>query len=120
MVLVDSSVWIFHLREGDERLKALLIAGQVVCHPFIIGELACGSLESRREILSLLQSLPEAIQAGHGEVMKFTEDHGLLGKGLGYVDVHLMASALLTGVPLWTRDKRLHKASTELGIGLKR
>ena len=119
MVLVDTSVWVSHLRQGDARLKALLIDGQVVCHPFIIGELACGNLMNRHEILSLLRSLPAAILAQHNEVMQFIEDHRLMGKGLGYVDVHLMASALLTGVPIWTLDKGLDEASTELGISLR-
>jgi predicted nucleic acid-binding protein len=119
MVLVDTSVWISHLREGNARLKNLLLDGEVVCHPFVIGELACGNLKNRADILLLLQSLPVATQAAHEEVMRFLEDHRLMGKGLGYIDVHLMASALLTGAPIWTLDKSLHQVSTKLGISLK-
>lgn len=119
MVLVDTSVWVSHLRRGDAHLKALLIDAQAVCHPYIIGELACGNLKNRLEILSLLQSLPSATLAEHKEVMRFMEDHHLMGQGLGYLDVHLMASALLSGVPIWTREKRLHRVSTELGISLR-
>ena len=111
MVLVDTSVWVEHLRSGAIGLEALLTAGHVVCHPFVIGELACGNLKNRPVILSLLQDLPSASQADEDEVVKFIEDHELMGKGLGYIDIHLLMSALLTGVPLWTLDKRLHQAS---------
>ncbi|HEX8947934.1 MAG TPA: PIN domain-containing protein [Dissulfurispiraceae bacterium] len=116
MVLVDTSVWVTHLREGDVSLEALLNEGQVVCHPFVIGELACGNLRNRSEILALLQTLPMTRQAEHEEVMKFIEDHHLMGKGLGYVDMHLLASALLTMVPLWTFDKRLSEVSSTLKL----
>ena len=87
-----------------------------MCHPFIVGELACGNLKNRQEILSLLRLLPLATQAKHEEVLKFIEQNRLMGKGLGYIDVHLSASALLTGVPLWTYDKRLNEANEGLGI----
>ncbi|MHB1389678.1 MAG: type II toxin-antitoxin system VapC family toxin [Thermoleophilia bacterium] len=117
MVLVDTSVWVAHLREGTTGLDALLNEGKVVCHQFIIGELACGSLKNRTEILSLLQALEMAIPAEHEEVMRFIENHRLMSKGLGYIDMHLLASALLTGVPLWTLDKRLNEAAKLLGLG---
>ena len=116
MVLVDTSVWVSHLREGNAGLEKLLNDGEVVCHPFIVGELACGNLKNRHEILTHLQSLPKAILAEDGEVLKFIENHQLMGKGLGYIDVHLIAAALLMGVPLWTFDKTLNKISKNIGI----
>ena len=116
MVLVDTSVWVAHLRHGTVGLEALLREGRALCHPFIVGELACGNLVNRSEILSLLQALPAAIRAEHGEVMQFIETHSLMRKGLGYIDVHLLASARLTQVPLWTLDQKLHKAAAGLGL----
>ncbi len=116
MVLVDTSVWVAHFREGAAGLDALLNEGKVVCHQFIIGELACGSLKNRTEILSLLQALEMAIPAEHEEVMRFIENYRLMNKGLGYVDMHLLSSALLTSVPLWTLDKRLSEAAKLLGV----
>jgi predicted nucleic acid-binding protein len=116
MVLVDTSVWVSHLRDGNAGLEKLLNDGQVVSHPFIIGELACGNLQNRHEILTYLQSLPMAILAEDEEVLKFIEINQLMGKGLGYIDVHLMASAALTGVPLWTFDKTLDKFTKKIGI----
>jgi predicted nucleic acid-binding protein len=98
--MVDTSVWVAHLRQGAIGLEALLHGGRVVCHPFIVGELACGNIRNRLEIISLLQRLPEAIRAEHAEVMQFIENYGLMGKGLGYIDVHLLVAARLTGVPL--------------------
>ena len=119
MVLVDTSVWVLHLREGNIDLERLLNNGEAVCHPFIVGELACGNLKNRIEILSLLQALPAAIQADHEDIMQFIENHQLMGKGLGYIDMHLLASALLTEVSIWTADKRLAEISKELGIGFR-
>lgn len=116
MVLVDTSIWVTHLRHGAIGLEALLHDGRVVCHPFIVGELACGNLQNRSEIISLLQRLPGAIRAEHEEVMQFIENYGLMGKGLGYLDMHLLASARLTGVPLWTLDKRLNEIAIKLGL----
>jgi hypothetical protein len=104
-----------HLRQGV-GLEELLHGGRVLCHSFIIGELACGNIENRSEIISLLQRLPGAIRAGHEEVMQFIEGSGLMGKGLGYIDVHLLASARLTGVALWTLDKRLNEVAIKLGV----
>ena len=114
MILVDTSVWVSHLRNGEIGLTTLLNEGRVVCHSFIIGELACGNLKNRSEILSLLQALPMAVQAGHEEVMEFIESHGLMGKGLGYIDLHLLASAVLTDISLWTFDRRLVEAAVKL------
>jgi predicted nucleic acid-binding protein len=116
MVIVDTSVWVAHLRTGDAKLEALLNDARVVCHPFIVGELACGNLANRYEILSLLQALPMAAYVEHEEVMHFIESYSLMGKGLGYVDVHLLASAMLTDIPLWTFDKKLNDASSGLRI----
>jgi predicted nucleic acid-binding protein len=116
MVLVDTSVWVSHLREGNVGLEKLLNDGEVVCHPFIVGELACGNLRNRYEIFSYLQSLPMTILAEDDEVLKFIEDNQLMGKGLGYIDVHLMASAVLTDVSLWTLDKTLDKLTKKIGI----
>lgn len=116
MVLVDTSVWVVHLRNGNIGLETLLNEGHVVCHPFIVGEIACGNLKNRVEMLSLLQALPITTHVEHEEVMKFIKDHTLMGKGLGYIDIHLIASALLTEIPLWTVDKKLNEVSSELGI----
>lgn len=116
MLLVDTSVWVEHLRSGAVGLEKLLDNSQVVCHPFIIGELACGNLKNRAQILSLLETLPSAQLAEHEEVMRFIETNKLMGKGLGYIDIHLLVSAVFTGIPLWTLDKRLNKSSAVLGI----
>jgi predicted nucleic acid-binding protein len=116
MVLVDTSVWVEHLRSGNIGLEDLLNDGHVVCHPFIVGELACGTLKNRSEILSLLQALPLADHAEHEEVMHFIEDYSLMGKGLGYIDMHLIVSAILTEVPIWTLDKKFNEVSSRLGL----
>lgn len=116
MVLVDTSVWVRHLRDSDPDLKRLLNDGQVMCHPYIVGELACVNMKHRREILSLVQALPQATLAQHEEVIQFIELNHLTGKGLGYIDVHLCASALLTRVPFWSYDRRLDEANEVLGI----
>ena len=116
MILVDTSVWVDHLRRGDARLIALLESASVLIHPFIIGEIACGSLADRETVLELLQDLPTAAVADPDEVLVFLDRHRLHGKGLGYVDMHLLASAALTaGIKLWTRDKRLHGVAQTLG-----
>ncbi len=119
MVLVDTSVWVAHFRSGTIRLGELLEKGKVVCHPFVIGELACGNLRNRREILSLLEALPTAMVAGYEEILQFIENHRLTRMGLGYVDVHLLAAALLTGVPLWTNDRTLRHAAARLRISYR-
>jgi predicted nucleic acid-binding protein len=116
MVLVDTSVWISHLREGNARLADLLNDGMVLCHAFVLGELACGNLKERSTILSYLELLPTSIEAEDKEVLSFIEDKRLMGKGLGYVDIHLLASVLLTGVSLWTLDKKLIRAADSLNI----
>ena len=114
MVLVDTSVWVSHLRETHAGLVDLLNDGKVACHPFVVGEIACGNVKNRTSILSLLEALPMALQVEHEEVLVFIDSHDLMGKGLGYIDVHLLASAVLSGLPLWTLDKKLEKAAEEL------
>jgi predicted nucleic acid-binding protein len=117
MVLVDTSVWVDHLRTGDAVLASLLQAGLVCCHPMIVGELACGSLQNRKQILGLLSSLPACVEATHDEALQLIDRHGLMGKGIGFVDVHLLTSCLLTGeTQLWTRDKRLAGIAQTLGL----
>jgi predicted nucleic acid-binding protein len=120
MILVDTSVWVSHLRKGNPELEKLLNDGDVISHPFVIGELACGNIKNRTEILTLLQALPMATQAEHEEVMQFIENNQLMGEGLGYIDVHLIASAALTSVQIWTLDKRLAGISAKLGLGLSK
>jgi hypothetical protein len=115
-VLVDTSIWIHHLSKGSADLRRLLDAGEVFSHPLVIGELACGNLRNRAEILALLRTLPSARVAGDDEVLAFIEARKLAGKGLGLVDVHLLASAALSRVPLWTADKRLRDAAGSLGL----
>ncbi|OGV89379.1 MAG: ribonuclease [Lentisphaerae bacterium RIFOXYB12_FULL_65_16] len=119
MVLVDTSVWVDHLRQNVPLLCDLLEAGEVTIHPFVIGELACGNLANRTEILARLSSLPLVTVATHSEALHLVGVHNLHGGGIGWIDVHLLASALLSHVPLWTRDRKLHAASKALGIGEK-
>jgi predicted nucleic acid-binding protein len=115
-VLVDTSIWVDHFYKGEPLLQDLLSSGQVVTHPFIIGELACGSLTNRSEILTLLAELPTVTIASNDEVMHLIEKNKLSGKGLGWIDAHLLASALLDRVLLWTRDKNLAVAAKKLDI----
>lgn len=117
MILVDSSVWIDHLRRRDAELVALLDAGVVICHPFVIGELACRHLPGRETFLGELGNLPTAPMATHDETMDFVDRHALAGRGIGWVDSHLLTSAYLAGrTPLLTRDKRLRTIAGELGL----
>ena len=116
MVLVDTSVWIEHLRQSSVALTEKLTEGRVVCHPFVMGELACGQLKNRSKILGLLDNLPHAEVASHSEVLQFIDAYQLMGRGLGYVDMHLLSSAALTAVPLWTLDKRLVEAASRLNL----
>jgi predicted nucleic acid-binding protein len=119
MVITDTSIWVTHLRQGSRQLEKLLIDAEVMCHPFIIGELACGNLKNRNEIISLLQSLPMAPTIEFDEFIFFVERNRLMGIGIGFVDVHLLASAQLIGIPLWTADKRLKSAATKLDLAYK-
>ena len=114
--LVDTSVWIDHLRRGNKQLAALLDEGGVCCHQFVTGELACGTLRNREELLSLLNALPAVPIAAHEEVLGFVSERQLAGRGLGWIDVHLLASALLSNCSLWTLDKTLRSAAVELKV----
>jgi predicted nucleic acid-binding protein len=116
MVLVDSSVWIDHLRKVSRPLVAILDRTGVLCHPFVVGELACGSLARRDVVLGLMLALPQAPVAEDGEILRFLEDRRLWGRGLGWVDVHLLAAAHLASARLWTNDRRLGTCAAELGI----
>jgi predicted nucleic acid-binding protein len=121
VILVDISVWVDHLRSGDRGLAALLTASLVLMHPFVLGELACGNLRRRGEILALLKGLPRVAVATDDEVLFFIERHALMGRGIGYVDVHLLAAVALHGsASLWTRDKRLRVAAESLNLGYPR
>lgn len=108
MILVDTSVWIDHFRCADRLLQDMLISGEVLTHPFIIGELACGNLSRREEVLDLLCALPSVTVATHDEVMHMIAAKELYGKGTGLIDMHLIASALLDHVGIWTKDKSLN------------
>lgn len=116
MILVDTSVWIDHLRHDRADLRALLEADQVHCHPFVIGELACGTLRRRAEILALLKQLPSLLPVSHEEALEFLHVRRLSGRGLGWVDIHLLASVVLAGVRLWTLDRRLDSAARSLRV----
>jgi predicted nucleic acid-binding protein len=116
VVIVDTSVWVTHLRRGSRHLDELLLDAQVACHPFIIGELACGNIKNRNELLSLLQSLPMAPTVTLDELLFFIERNKLMGMGIGFVDAHLLASAQLAKTPLWTADKALKCAAVELKV----
>ena len=110
MILVDTSIWIDHLSRGNRDLSQLLHDGMVFCHPFVIGELACGNMRNRAEVLSLLAALPAAVVADHREALRLVSDRRLHGKGIGWIDIHLLASALLSECLLWTNDKALRSA----------
>ncbi len=117
MILVDTSVWIEHLRAGSRALAHMLDADQALVHPFVIGELACGNLARRQEILAMLQDLPAIPAAEDSEVLYFIGRNGLMGRGIGYIDMHLLAAtALAPPARLWTRDKRLRAAADGLGL----
>jgi predicted nucleic acid-binding protein len=116
MILVDTSVWIEHFRTGSERLKTLLFDEQVLCHPFIVGELACRNLRRRTEILSMLKALPQTHLVEYEELLGFIETQRLYGRGIGWVDAHLLASTLLTGCTIWTIDKPFRRAATALNV----
>lgn len=117
MILVDTSIWIDYFRNGNPALRDFLHNGEVVVHRFVIGELACGLIKNRKEIIGLLAALPEAVVADHGEVLHLIESHKLFSAGIGWIDAHLIASALLTRVNIVTLDKSLAKVARSLGIG---
>ena len=120
MILVDTSVWIEHLRKTDALLVELLKKDFVLIHPFVIGELACGNIKNRTEILSLLKTLSSSKEVMYDEVLEFIDNAKLSRKGIGYIDVHLLASALISENQLWTLDRKLDNAALKLGIKYKR
>lgn len=113
-MLVDTSVWIDQLRRHNAALARCLERGEVWSHPFVIGEIACGHLRNRRAILGLLEALPQTPQAGHDEALAFVEANRLAGSGIGWIDVHLLASARLANLPFWTLDRRLASVARAL------
>ena len=120
MILADTSVWIDHLRKGLPTLAEALEEGQVMMHPFVLGELACGILGNRRNVLRFLANLPAAPAATDPEVLEFIERQALMGRGIGYIDGHLLASvALATPALLWTRDRRLAAVAVELDLAFR-
>lgn len=117
MILVDSSVWIDYLRSGDDLLSTLLLQNQVCMHSMVLGELACGNLRNRSELMSLWQNLPTLLETNHAEALLFLETYQLMGTGIGFVDLHLLASTRLNpAVRLWSRDKRLDAKAFQLGL----
>ena len=118
-VLVDTSIWVNHFRSGNSHLQDLLDNTEVVCHPLVIGELACGNLKKRKEILALLAALPMAPEVDHEEALEFTEINKLMGKGIGFIDVMLLASSRLSALPIWTNDSKLKEAAQKLNISYK-
>jgi predicted nucleic acid-binding protein len=120
MILVDTSVWVDHLRRGEAALVALLDRGEVLAHSFVIGELALGVLRQRDAVIGALHGLPMATAAGDDEVLQFIDDESLAGLGVGYIDVHLLASTRLTqGASFWTRDRRLAADADRLGVSAR-
>lgn len=118
MILVDTSVWVEHLRRGLPRLATLLQEGEVLIHPWVIGELACGNLRNRGDVLELLQGLPASVVASDSEVLLLIEREQLMGRGIGYVDAHLLASNKLSHAQLWTQDRRLAALAQEQGLAM--
>jgi predicted nucleic acid-binding protein len=116
MVLVDTSVWINHLHAGNTKLEALLMEAEVVSHPFVVGELACGNIRNRKEVFSLLDTLPLTQVVTDYEFRHFLERNKLMGKGIGFIDIHLLASARISRVPLWTEVKQLSKVARKLNL----
>lgn len=119
MVLVDTSIWVDHLRKGNRHLEKLLLDAEVTCHSFVIGELACGNIKNRSEILTLLQSLPTIPTIDLDEYLYFIDQNLLYGFGIGFVDIHLLASAKLTDITIWTADKKLNDAAIKLNISYR-
>jgi len=115
LILVDTSVWIDHFRSGDAHLSTLLDHGMVQTHDSIIGEIACGNLKNRQQTLYLLSCLPRCAMTSPNETLFFIERHGLMGRGIGYIDASVLASAVLVQANLWSRDRRLMALATELG-----
>ncbi|MBU3626711.1 VapC toxin family PIN domain ribonuclease [Polynucleobacter sp. JS-Safj-400b-B2] len=121
MILVDTSIWIDHLRAKSDDLSTLLEESRIYTHPFILGELSCGHLKNRATTLSLLAALPMLRVARNDEVLHLIESRKLMGKGIGYVDAHLLTSLILTpGANLWSGDVRLQSAALDLKVASKK
>ncbi len=116
MILVDTSVWVTHLRKDLPSLRQRLMDGFVLGHPFVVGELTCSQFKNRKHVLSLLETLPQAKMAENDEVLHFIEIKRLMGKGIGWIDAHLLASTVLSHASLWTQDNALWKAAKELSV----
>jgi predicted nucleic acid-binding protein len=116
VILVDTSIWVNHLRRHDGVLAASLEAGEVLCHPYVIGEIGLGVLKQRREVLALLAALPSALVVSHDEALTFVEQRRLAGLGIGWVDIHLAASAVVSRAKLWTADPRLANVARALRL----
>jgi predicted nucleic acid-binding protein len=120
MILVDASIWVDHIRSPDELLATLLARHEVLTHPFVIGEVSLGSMRNRAEVIAELGKLPRTLVARNEDVLHLIEQHRLFGRGIGYVDVHLLTSArLIRNTQLWTRDRRLHEAANELQLAAR-
>jgi predicted nucleic acid-binding protein len=118
VILVDTSIWVDHLRDGDADLVALLMSNQVLVHGMVIGEIALGQLKQRKMILDLLLDLPTSKMAQDFEVLEAIDRHEISGTGIGYVDVHLLTSAMLSNAKIWTRDKKLLAVARKLGLAM--
>jgi len=116
VILVDSSIWMDHFRKQNTHLIAVLERDEACIHPFVIGEVACGNLKNRKEIIDLLHALPDVQKAEDDEILFFIERHHLNGRGVGLIDIHLLAACLMAGCRLWTADKRLQKVAREMHI----
>lgn len=116
MVLVDTSIWIDHFRKASRKLATLLEAEEVVIHPFVLGELACGNLQNRKELIALLHALPSTTKLEDDELLLFIEHHRVMGRGIGLIDAHILASCRMDSCLLWTRDKRLQIVAKEMNI----
>lgn len=117
MILADTSVWVNHFRQGDPHLQQALLDHKILMHPFVLGEIACGSLHRRTQTMSDLQRIPQAVCAEQQEVLHLLEQHRLFSQGIGWIDAHLLASALLSRCRLWTLDSRLQEAAKRLKLG---
>ena len=119
MILLDSSVWIDHLRKAEPAVVSLLNDHEVLCHPFVIGEIACGSLAQRQLVVKTLSALPKVTIAEHEEVLSYIKSHQLFSLGLSFIDIHLLASCTLSATQIWTRDRRLNDAATSLSLSYR-
>lgn len=116
MILADTAIWIAHWKRFDHTLETLVGRGQIICHPIVIGELACGQFAQRAYVLQSMRNLPQIMQAEHEEVLALIEHHKLIGVGIGYSDAHLLASCMLGDDHLWTVDQRLQGAARRLRV----